>query len=313
LHGDGLGAFVNSLNDEPGQSRDFVIRDNYIVDNGNGEASQHNYYFEVAGERVIHNWFGPPIENTQGENIKDRSVCVEYADNYIDSGNNLIAFRDPQSNGAFEWKQVDAFGVPCVSELYLHGNTFVSRGPTEFQTFSTIVGFGDGVVEDAPQNNRYGSVYFYGNVLLAVGAKNPYLMKSVPVFQNGNRLKPTTFYAANNLFYSTSSKGAPPPFSACYWQQSVNFDSAWANDKIQTKYATATDGNEAVGTPCDGSGMTAIDVTKAAPGFVNLARGDYHLNPSSPFYKLKAPLAAAVTQRKLLPDDGAYPTPEPGM
>jgi hypothetical protein len=313
LHNNGLGAFTNSLNGTYGQSRDFVVRDNTIIDNGNGEASQHNYYFELVGERVIRNYFGPPIAHTQGENIKDRSVCVEYSDNYIDSGNNLIAFRDPQSNGAFEWKQVDAFGAPCVSQLYVHGNTFVSRGPTEFQAMSVINGFGDGKVEGAPQNNRYGSVYFYGNVVVAIANKNPYGLKSVPVFQNANQLKPTTFYALNNLFYSApqSKGGQAPPFAACYWQQYVNFTSDWASLKIQTKYATATDGNSAVGTPCDGSGMTGITVSKANPGFVNFAHGDLHLVSSSPFYGLTAPLPPEVIQRHLQPDNGAYPTPNP--
>lgn len=314
LHNNGLGAFTNSTDGRYVQSRDFVIKDNTIVDNGNGEASQHNYYFELIGERVIHNYFGPPIANTQGENIKDRSVCVEYSDNYIDSGNNLIAFRDPQSNGAWEWKQIDKYGTPCVSQLYVHGNTFVSRGPTEFQAMSNVIGFGDGVVESAPQNNRYGAVYFYNNTVIAIGNKNPYGLKSVPVFQNANQLKPTTFYAIDNLFYSApATKGnQAPPFAACYWQQYVDFTSEWANLRIQTKYATATDGNSAVGTPCDGSGMSGITVSKKNPGFVDFARGDFHLTPSSPFYALKAPLPAAVTQRHLLPDNGSYPTPGPG-
>ncbi|HTA39264.1 MAG TPA: hypothetical protein VK760_09320 [Candidatus Acidoferrales bacterium] len=311
LHRDGLGAFVNSLNQEYGQSRDFYVTDNVLENNGNGEASQHNYYFELVGERVIHNYFGPPIAHTQGENIKDRSVCVEYADNYIDSGNNLIAFRDPQSNGAFEWKQRDAFGTQCASQLYVHGNTFVARGPTEFQQISTIQGFGDGVVEDAPQNNRFGALYFYNNVVLAIADRDNYGLKVAPIFQNGNVGNgPTTFYALNNLFYSmpATAHGGPPGFAACYWQQFVDFTKNWDSRKMEVKQATKTDGNEAVGTPCDGSGMSGIAVSSADPRFVDAAHGNFHLQPSSPYYKLDAPLPSAVTQRKLLPDGVAYPS-----
>jgi len=310
LHRNGLGAFVNSLNAQYGQSRDFVVKDNLIEDNGNTAATQHNYYFEVVGERVIHNYFGPPIANTQGDNIKDRSVCVEYSDNYIDSGNNDISFRDPQSNGAYEWKQKDAFGDPCVGELYVHGNTFVSRGPTVFQYMTVVIGFGDGTVEGSPQNNRYGSVYFYGNVAIAIGNRNNYSLSAAPVFQNGNQLKPTTFYAIDNLFYSApaSAGNTAPQFAACYWQRSVSFPADWANLPIVTKFASATDGNLAVGSPCDGSGMGGVVTSKADPGFVNFAKGDFHLMPSSPFYNLKAPLPAAVIQRGLQPDGIGYPS-----
>jgi len=313
FHNNGLGAFANSLDGSHHQSRDFYVTGNTIVDNGNGEASQHNYYFELVGERVIHNYFGPPIAMTQGENIKDRSVCVEYADNYIDSGNNLIAFRDPQSNGDYEWHQMDAYGTQCSSQLYVHNNTFVSRGPTEFGAMSVINGFGDGVVEGDPQNNRFGAVYFYNNVVIAIGNRDPYGLKSVPVFQNANQRKPTTFYAINNLFYSApQTKGHQgPPFAACYWQQSVDFTSDWASRKIQTKYATATDGNSAVGTPCDGSGMSGIEVSKSNPGFVDFAHGDFHLKPSSPFYGLKGAIPSPIAQRRLQPDNGSYPTPNP--
>jgi hypothetical protein len=313
LHGNGLGTFVNSLDGWRQQSRDFTVKDNVIENNGNGEASQHNLYYEVVGERIVHNYFGPPIKNTQGENIKDRSVCVEYSDNYVDSGNNLIAFRDPQSNGAYEWHQKDAFGDPCVGEIYVHGNTFVSRGPTEFQAMSVVNAFGDGVVESAPQNNRYGALYFYNNVVVAIADKDNYGLSAVPIFQNGNQLKDSTFYGINNLFYSAPrSRGSKaPPFAACYWQRYVDFTSNWSNLRMQIKYAKTTDGNDAVGTPCDGSGMTGITVSKANPGFVNFAGSDFHLLPSSPFYTLRAGLPDAVTKRRLLPDGVQYPSPSP--
>jgi hypothetical protein len=312
LHNNGLGAFVNSLNAEDGQSRDFYVTDNTIIDNGNGEASQHNYYFEVVGERVIHNYFGPPIANTQGENIKDRSVCVEYSDNYIDSGNNLIAFRDPQSNGVYEWHQKDAWHDQCASQLYVHGNTFVSRGPTEFQGMSTILGFGDGTIEADPRNNRFGAVYFYNNVVVGIANRNNYGLKGASIFQNGNLQNgPTTLYGLNNLFYTmpASAGSAVPTFAACYWQRYVDFTQDWSSEKMLDKFASATDGNEAVGVPCDGSGMSGIAVSHANPGFVNAAGGDFHLQPTSPYYSLKAPFPSDVTLRKLQPDGIGYPTP----
>ena len=310
LHNNGLGAFVNSLNGPYQQSRDFIVKDNTMENNGNGEASLHNMYFEVVGERVIHNHFGPPIVNTQGENIKDRGVCIEYSDNYIDSGNNLIAFRDPQSNGTYEAKEVDAFGNKCNGEIYVHGNTFVSRGPTVWQAMSVINGFGDGTVEGDPWTNRFGAVYFYSNVVIAIADRDNYGLSAAPIFQNGNlKNGPTTWYGINDLFYSAPATAGhqAPKFAACYWQQYVSFTSDWVNLPMEIKYSKATDGNDSVGTPCDGSGMGGLTVSKADPGFVNFAGGDFHTTPSSPFNSLKAPLPQAVVTRKLLPDGVPYP------
>jgi hypothetical protein len=311
FHNNGLGAFANSLFAQAGQSRDFYVTGNVFSDNGNTSPSLHNYYAEVIGERVIHNHFGPPVDLTQGENIKDRSVCAEYADNYIDGGNSAIAFRDPQSNGAFEMKEKDAYGDACVGNLFVHGNTFVSRGPTVFGNMTQIVGFGDGAT-GGPQNagnNRYGHVYFYGNVVVAIGDSNAYGMRAVPIFQNGNVAAPTTFSAIDNLFYTTRRTAGqrPPPFAACYWQGLVGFVSNWSNRRIAVKFATKTDGSYAVGKPCDGSGMRGIVTSSGDPGFVDAPAGDYHTKANSPFAHLKAPLPAAVTERGLLPDGQPYP------
>lgn len=315
LHRNGLGAFVNSVGANLAQSRDFYVTDNTILDNGNGNAGLHNFYFEVIGERVIHNYFGPPIVNTQGENVKDRSVCLEWSDNYIDSGNHLLTFRDPQSNGPYEWKQVDAFGAPCAGEIYVHGNTLVSRGPTVYQAMSEIVGFGDGNLDGSENNNRYGSVYFYNNSVIAVANKNNYDMKAAIVFDNVNTLKPTIFYGIDNLFYSMPQTAGmlPPVFAACFYQQSVNFVQDWDNDPMLVKFSSVGGGYSGPNPkPCNGSGMSGISVAKGGdPGFTDAAKGDFHLTPSSPFYKLNAPLPSAVTQRHLQPDGVQYPYPSP--
>jgi hypothetical protein len=315
LHNNGLGAFVNSVGNNLAQSRDFTFTDNTVMDNGNGNAGLHNFYFEVIGERVIHNYFGPPIVNTQGENAKDRSVCVEWADNYVDSGNHLLTFRDVQSNASYEAKAVDAYGVPCNSEIYVHGNTLVSRGPTIYQAMSEVVGFGDGTLDGPITYNRYGSVYFYNNTVIAVGNKDNYDMKAAIVFDNVNTLKPTTFYGINNLFYSMpQTKGLkPPPFAACGYTRSVDFTKDWASLPMLVKFLSAENGYTGPGAlPCDGSGMGGIAVDKKGnPGFVDAAAGDFHLTATSPFYKLNGPMPNAVIQRHLQPDGVQYPTPSP--
>jgi hypothetical protein len=315
LHDNGLGIFVNSVGGDYAQSRDFYVTDNTIMHNGNGNAGLHNFYLEVVGERVIHNYFGPPIANTQGENAKDRSVCLEWSDNYVDSGNHLLTFRDPQSNAPFESKQVDAYGVPCNSEIYVHGNTLIARGPTVYQAMSTVLAFGDGTLDGRTTYNRYGSIYFYNNSVIAIGDYTPYAMKAAVVFDNINSLKPTTFFGLNNLFFSmpqTHGKKASL-FAACSYQQTAEFDRAWDDEPMLVKLDNAPASYGGAGeVPCGKTTTSGIKEDRGGdPGFVNASGGDFHLIPGSPFYTLKAPMPSAVLQRKLQPDGVQYPTPQP--
>jgi hypothetical protein len=307
-HGNGLGFFVNSLNGGAGQSRDFYVADNTLVNNGNGDAHNHNYYPEVIGERVIHNHFGPPILHTGGENIKDRSVCVEYRDNYIDSGNSLISFRDPQSNGPYEVLEVDAFGQKCAANLFVHDNTFVARGPQLWQEASIVIGFGDGNVANPP-TNRFGEVDFYGNVVLAIGNRDPWSMRAVPLFQNSNTAKATTFMAVDDMFYSTpmTPGAAAMPIAACYYGASVTLTSVDSNLPMVPTFATAADGVLATGVKCNQSAIAGDTLFSGSPGFVNFAAGDYHVTPASPFASLNAPIPAAAQVRGLVRDFGSYP------
>jgi len=311
LHDNGLGAFVNSLDNEQGQSRDLYVVDNHFANNSNTGAGLHNFYPEVIGERVIHNHFDPPIANTQGENIKDRSVCVEYSDNYIAGGNNNIAFRDPQSNGAFEAQAVDAFGEKCNGNLFVHGTTFVLTGPQEDGASSNLIGYGDGT-GDGPSgipNNRFGNVWFYSNVVVTVGDMNPYAMRSAPIFQNTN--SPTVqFTALNDLFYSKpqSAAGSALPFARCYVQGTVTFTNSAMIGSLVGSYESTPDGILGVGTPCDLTNLGTISLIPGTdPGFLNNAGGDYHTTGASPFASLNAPLPSAITMRGLAPDGKPYP------
>ncbi|MDE2483261.1 MAG: hypothetical protein KGN02_13875 [bacterium] len=334
IHDNSMGAFVNSQDGSHAQSRDFLFIDNHLANNGSlHHATVHNFYFELIGERVIHNRFDAPLPMLQGENIKDRSVCVEYSDNYVEGGNHVIAFRDPQSNGAYEVAELDAFGEPCLKNLFIHGNTIVGTGPQLFNEMSEMFGFGDGEgngpANDA--NNRYGDVYFYDNVVVARGDYDNCgcsFMKAMPIFTNPNITKPSTFHAINDLFYAmpATATGLPMSFARCYYQGSVYFENSWMNagntssrvpaTPLIATFVNAPSGVEAAGSPCDlqnlgepSSSLTPLVLSTANPGFVNAAGGDYHTTSASPFAQLitNTNFPAAITTRGLLPDGKPYP------
>jgi hypothetical protein len=130
-----------------------------------------------------------------------------------------------------------------------------------------------------------------------------------------NALKPTTFYGLNNLFYSMpqTAEKKPPAFAACSYQQSVDFTQVWDNYPMLVKFVSQTGSYSGSGAvACSDSVLKGISVAKGGdPGFVNAATGDFHLTPSSPFYRLTAALPSAVIQRHLQPDGIQYPNPSP--
>jgi hypothetical protein len=307
-----IGLFVNSVNEQYGQSSRLTVARNYFHGNGiAGDAGLHNAYTEAVGTIYESNYFGPPIAGTAGDNIKERSAGLVMRYNYIEGGVNLIAMRDPESNWQYEAAQVDSFGVRLVTQAYVYANILVAREPTVYGEASNILGVGDGAAYGTGAQVREGQLHFYANKVLSWNDYSQYHTESVPLFAMLNVRSPITVVARNNLFYTQpkTAGAAVAPFSIFYYQGAADFESNWVN-RFQLTQATGsgTDGL-AVGTRFTGAGLGGLAQSSADPRFVNLAAGNYASVAGSPFLGLTAGLPDAVTTRGLAPASSAVQAP----
>jgi hypothetical protein len=306
FHDSSTGIFVNSLFDAVKQSSRLFVLNNTFRNLANGDPGVHPMYTEAAGEVVRGNLFYQPQPFSTGVLVKDRSVCTVFDDNYLESGNLALDFRDPQSNAPYESTLLDAFGERCASNLFVTNNVLVAKPGLWGASFLEQ---GDGHTAGAVNNpqayRRDGDFYAVNNVFISAWTDyNPYSGRSVPIWTDYNNAYVTTaFHAINNLFYvaAKTSGAKPAPLTACYWGGKMDYAGAnWTNLAFDgAPYAKAVDGNGAVGAPCDGSGMAGLVVSTSDPGFVDFANGNYHLLASSPYFQLNAPLPAALAKRGL--------------
>lgn len=310
ITGCSIGIFVNSQDGQYSQSRQILVRDNHIHNNGmDGEAGMHNAYTEAIGTVYEYNYFGPPITGSAGDNIKERSAGIIFRYNYIQDGVNLISLRDPQSNAVYEGDAVDPLGGRLASQAYIYGNIFAARNPTVYQDAPVIIGHGDGRYGDG-RHIRDGQVAFYGNRVVSTLDAVAYRLSTVPLFALINTRAPTTVLAVNNLFHATrrTPGGTPAELALFYWQGSA----AWQSNLInayRTVHAAGADGGLAVGSRFDGSGLGGLAASSGDPGFIDPAAGNYLTTPSSPFAALSAPWPATAVARGLAPRDEPVVTP----
>lgn len=303
LTGNGLGIFANSGGGEYTQTRNLLIRHNYIYGNSNVSSfREHNAYTEGIGTVYEYNYFGAPIAGTYGDNIKERSAGVIFRYNYVEGGSNLLALRDPDSNVDYERIQVDAWGEKLVTAAFVYSNILVTRNYVE-----GIIGHGDGPA--GVNQVREGALHFYNNRVISTvdnqaywAAGQYYTTQPVPLFTLINA-KPTTVYARNNELYATSrTAGATPaPIGIFFWQGAADFQSNWANRFANSKDGATGYNNLYVGTKFNGTGLGGLTASSADPGFVDFAGSNFLTTSTAPYASLAAPYHAAVTLRKLTP------------
>tara|TARA_B110001454_G_C12723270_1_gene436123 strand:- start:45 stop:1550 length:1506 start_codon:yes stop_codon:yes gene_type:complete len=307
--GNGLGLFANS-NDAGNalQTVSLLVRGNYFHDNGNPASfSEHNSYTEGIGTIYEYNYFGPLVDGSYGDNIKERSSGVLFRYNYIEGGANLISLRDPESNGAYEAAQKDAWGERMVTAAFIYSNIFVIRKDT-----SNMIGHGD-ATHGTNAQYREGNIYFYGNRVIGRVNNSPfwfnnayYEKSGIPLFALSNTRAPTTVVARNNLFdvRSYTSDSSSAAFSIFYYQGRADFESNWINSAFLRTYVDTkpADSMLAVGDLFDGVGVTSLTPSLGVnPGFVDEANGNFLTTASSPFASLNAALPTAVNKRCLMP------------
>lgn len=300
-----VGVFANSTSGDILQTRNLLIAGNYFRNNGNvGSFSEHNAYTEGVGTVYELNYFAPPIDGSNGDNIKERSAGVVFRYNYIEGGADLIAMRDPESNVDYESAQVDVFGEKLVSNAFVYGNTLVTR-----QYLQSIIGHGDGGMGTNKQP-REGSLYFYNNTVKSYvdnqgfWRNNEYFeYQSVPLIALLNTRAQTTVVARNNFLFSASKtqSGVAAPVGLFYYQGRADYQANWTNFFVATVDPFGGT-NLATGVKWDGTNVLTgkkIDGTFTS----GLEQS------SSPPTTLNAPLPEAIAKRGLIPTKQAVTTP----
>jgi hypothetical protein len=300
------GLFVNSLNDEAGQSRNLLVSGNHFRGNGVvGDASLHNAYTETIGAIYEYNYFGPPVAGTAGDNIKERSAGVVFRYNYIEGGVHSISLRDPQSNGAFEAAARDTQGELLTQNAFVYGNLFMMRAGDE-QEWGMLIGHGDGLAYGDGKQWRQGKLQFYGNTVIAQYNWKRYKHEMAVLFQLINERSPVTVQAVNNVFYTLArSKGQQPvPFVLFLYQGKADFAGNWTNKFLPTPPGAKRSGGLFVGDIFNSEGLGGLRES-AAPAtlFVDPALDDWRPGPGWPRSVLTAPWPAEAVQRGLVPND----------
>lgn len=297
-----MGLFINSLNQEPSQSRWILVRNNHFKGNGlQGDASLHNSYTEGVGIIYEYNYFDSPITGTAGDNIKDRSAGNIFRYNYIRNGTNLVSLRDPQSNGAHEHAQVDTQGVGLDNLSFIYSNIFLVDAGHFYGMQDIVLAHGDGSYGDGGQYRR-GNVYFYRNRVICNMDYTPYQAESIPLFCPINTVSPTTFNVFNNLFYGKGKTlgTSAPPWALFGFQGTANFKQNWISSFVNTAWSSSN-GGLAVGTQFNGSGLNGLTASTSDPGFTAFDAGDFSFTQGSPWHSLNEAYPAAITSRNLIP------------
>jgi hypothetical protein len=315
LGDNGLGIFANSTGGEWLQTRNLLIARNHFHGNGNvGSFSEHNAYTEGIGTVYEYNYFAPPINGSNGDNIKERSAGVIFRYNYIEGGADLIALRDPESNVDYESAQVDTFGEKLVANAFVYSNILVTR-----QYLQAIVGHGDGGMGTNKQP-REGSLYFYNNRVASFvnnesfwRNNNYFEFQPVPLIDLLNTRAPTTVVARNNMLYAApaTSGATAAPIGLFYYQGRADYQSNWTNNFAHTvdpyggtNLATGSKWN-GVNIPTnsviDGATVNGLTKNTSSPGFVDMASGNFLTTSSSPYALLNGNHPTGVTKRNLVP------------
>lgn len=160
----GNGLFVSSAGDNV--SRDILIENNYIHNNGNsGSIFEHNTYTAAIGIVYQFNRFGPLLNGAGGNNFKDRSAGLVVRYNWIESGNRQLDLVDAEDSTLIR-------DDPAYSRTDVYGNVLIEpAGAGNKQVLH--YGGDSGSLADY----RKGNLYFYHNTVISTRTDSTTLMR----------------------------------------------------------------------------------------------------------------------------------------
>lgn len=284
-----------------GPTVDLTLRGNYLVGNGAvGNYSMHQVYTEALGTVIEGNRFGPMRAGALGSQLKDRSAGTVIRYNWIPHspvGWMLDLVEPENSNPVFQ-------PSPLYRQDFVYGNVFLVRADPG-DAHDNLIHWNEdhgGTVSYHPGTGGRstpagGRLHLYANTFAIVAddadAFGGYHLVNetwggfeCPPDPQAGRID-----ARNNVFalQPRTAGAAVPALSFGYCgQERVDLLASWASPGWTTA-GTA----ELTGT------ATLVSPQGNAPGFVNLAGDDLHLNAGSSAAGIGTALAPAVTANAL--------------
>jgi len=246
IHDSGNGIFIGANN---GQTKDILITNNYIYDNGIvGSFLEHNTYTEALGITYEYNRFGPLRVGATGNNLKDRSAGLVVRYNWVEGGNRQLDLVESGSAALYN--------NPSYSATYVYGNILIEP---DGAGNSQIIHYGGD--SGATSQYRKGDLYFYNNTVISTRNSNTTLARL--------STQDETMHAFNNVIY-TSFNGSS--MAMINGDGNLNMHHNW----IKTNWVDSHSGS-GLGTVNDqGNNLTGSD-----PLFIDFNNQDFNLLDTS--------------------------------
>ncbi len=256
----GNGLFVSSAGDNV--SRDILIENNYIHNNGNnGSIFEHNTYTAAIGIVYQFNRFGPLLSGAGGNNLKDRSAGLVVRYNWIESGNRQLDLVDAEDSTLIRddsaYSRTDVYGNVLIEPAGAGNKQILHYG-------------GD---SGSLADYRKGSLYFYHNTVISTRTDSTTLMR---LSTNDEHCD-----ARNNIIYVTTGGNALALLDS---SGVLDLKRNWFKPGYVGSFGGVT------GTIND----DGTSITGTSPGFVDFAAQDFALAAGSACMDAAIGLSPAV-------------------
>ena len=246
---------ANGLLSSPSTSR-LTIEHCYIHGNGlPGSVLCHNTYTESRGVVFQFNRFGPLMQKSRGNALKDRSSGTVIRYNWIEGGSRLLDLVDSDGPAIRD--------DPAYRETYVYGNILLK--PDEGLN-NQICHYGGDSGDEAKY--RQGTLFFYHNTVVSSMPGGTVLFRCSD--------KSETVEAANNILHATSPRGG---IALSVGSGTLRFKHNWIKtgwkNSLETSAAKITADENNIG--------------GSHPEFLNI-RNEFVPSPTSPVSRLAGPL-----------------------
>lgn len=263
IHDNSQGIFTNSKSGGEAQiSRNLLIENNEIWDNGNvADDRHHGIYSQAAGTIIQYNRIGNLKDGSIGSSMKDRSSGTIIRYNLIESSARAIDLVESEEGVLIN--------EPNYHDVYVYGNIIIDD-LTEDPYSTAMIHFG---YDNVSNIAKRGTLFFYHNTVFVKG--NTQDAWYVNVFKVDNDNDTTTTEGTIAMYNNILHKEGTTHLRMIYNGGTFNF---YANNWVHENY---NDEGAITG------GVTQFNVLTNPilgnnPDFINTTNEDFSLNNSSP-------------------------------